>query len=161
MRAGSIIGLIVLGIILVASCTSQNRGHNSGAHQAEHQQHQAASKSPSPKVSKAKARVPAFQIDEASLNNLPITLSPDKFTGSTRKAYQIAREIPKVLAQLPCYCYCDGAHGHKSLHTCYMSDHSANCGICLDETFMAYRLYKEKNMSPEQIREQIMIEFSK
>jgi hypothetical protein len=40
------------------------------------------------------------------------------------KAYQIASEIPDVLAQQPCYCYCD-RYGHKSLLDCYTSDHAA------------------------------------
>lgn len=40
------------------------------------------------------------------------------------KAYQIASEIPEVLAQQPCYCYCD-RYGHRSLLDCYASDHGA------------------------------------
>jgi hypothetical protein len=110
---------------------------------------------------KAKKRVPAFQTDKNSLKKLPPTLSPKKFTGTTRKAYQVAKDMPEVLAQLPCYCYCDQAHGHKSLHTCYTDDHSANCGICIDEALMADRLYKEEKLSVSQIRERIMQEFSK
>jgi hypothetical protein len=40
------------------------------------------------------------------------------------RAYQLASEIPEVLAQQPCYCYCD-KYGHKSLLDCYASDHAA------------------------------------
>jgi hypothetical protein len=40
------------------------------------------------------------------------------------RAYRIAAEIPGVLAQQPCYCYCD-KYGHHSLLDCYSSDHAA------------------------------------
>jgi hypothetical protein len=40
------------------------------------------------------------------------------------QAYRIAAEIPGVLAQQPCYCYCDKV-GHRSLLDCYTSDHGA------------------------------------
>jgi hypothetical protein len=40
------------------------------------------------------------------------------------RAYEIAHQIPGVLAQQPCYCYCD-KFGHASLLDCYASDHGA------------------------------------
>src|SRR5512147_1499494 len=40
--------------------------------------------------------------------------------------YDVAAKIPNVLYQLPCYCYCDRI-GHKSLRTCFESDHAAHC----------------------------------
>ena len=40
------------------------------------------------------------------------------------RAYQIAGEIPGVIAQQPCYCYCNKV-GHRSLLDCYASDHGA------------------------------------
>jgi len=40
------------------------------------------------------------------------------------RAYQVAAEIPEVIAQQPCYCFCEG-HGHHSLLDCYASDHGA------------------------------------
>ncbi len=40
------------------------------------------------------------------------------------QAYKIAAAIPEVLAQQPCYCYCD-RFGHGSLLDCYASDHGA------------------------------------
>jgi hypothetical protein len=40
------------------------------------------------------------------------------------QAYEIASEIPQVLVQQPCYCYCDKS-GHRSLLDCYTSDHAA------------------------------------
>ncbi len=40
------------------------------------------------------------------------------------RAYRIAAQMPEVLAQQPCYCYCDRL-GHGSLLECYASDHAA------------------------------------
>jgi len=53
------------------------------------------------------------------------TLSPDRFTGQVRRAYQIAREIPEVLDQLYCYCRCKENFGHKSLLSCYVDTHAS------------------------------------
>jgi hypothetical protein len=106
-------------------------------------------------------RVPAHYKDVASARPLKATLDPELFLGKTRQAYQVAREIPETLAQLPCYCYCDQGFGHKSLHTCYEDDHSAHCSTCVDEALMAYQLQKEQNLAPAQIRDRIIEEFSR
>lgn len=104
-------------------------------------------------------RVPAYMTDAKAIASLGPTLPPEQFFGKAREAYQVAREIPETLAQLPCYCYCDEGHGHKSLHTCYESDHSAHCAMCIAEALRAYRLQKEEGLSPAQIRERIIKEF--
>ena len=61
-------------------------------------------------------------------------------------AYDVAAKIPGVLHQLPCYCYCDRI-GHKSLRTCYESDHAAHCATCLKEAYFAY-FESRKGKSP-------------
>jgi len=66
------------------------------------------------------------------------------------RAYELAAKVPGVLNQLPCYCYCERI-GHKSLHTCFESDHGAHCGICMKEVFYAYQQTKLKK-TPAQIR---------
>lgn len=99
-------------------------------------------------------RVPAFY--ETPPSTLPATLAPDKFTGKTFAAYKAVREIPKTIAQLPCYCYCDEAHGHKSLHSCYENEHASSCAVCVDEVLMAYQLEKEKGLKPNEIRKLII-----
>lgn len=53
------------------------------------------------------------------------TLLPAMFVGKSARAYQVAQEIPDVLDQLYCYCYCDREHGHKTLLTCYTETHAA------------------------------------
>jgi hypothetical protein len=40
------------------------------------------------------------------------------------RAYRVAHRIPGVLAQQPCYCWCN-KFGHGSLLDCYASDHGA------------------------------------
>lgn len=105
------------------------------------------------------ARVPAYVTDEKALQNLRPTLAPEQFFGKAREAYQVVREIPQTIAQLPCYCYCDEGFGHKSLYTCYESDHSAHCAMCVSEALAAYKMQKEEGLSPDQIRERIIQQF--
>jgi len=72
-----------------------------------------------------------------------------------REAYKAAAKIPAVLHQLPCYCYCDRNHGHKSLHSCFEGAHGANCGTCVQEALYAYKMSK-KGWTASQIREGII-----
>ena len=140
---------IVVGVVLTLIILGQ-RGGSPVSKQGR------AGGSPQPVV----ARVPAFE-EVSSLGQLPPTLPPERFFGQARRAYQIAQEIPQTLAQLPCYCYCDEAFGHKSLHSCYESDHSSQCAVCVNEALLAYRLQKEQGLTPPQIRERIIAEFSR
>ncbi len=55
---------------------------------------------------------------------LPKTLAPDLFRGKAKQAYQVAKEIPEVLAQMPCFCEC-GAYGHENLLDCFIDRHGA------------------------------------
>ena len=53
------------------------------------------------------------------------TLSPQRFLGKVRGAYEIARAIPEVLDQLYCYCRCRENFGHKDLLSCYVDTHAS------------------------------------
>lgn len=53
------------------------------------------------------------------------TLSPALFGGVVARAYQIAREIPEVLDELYCYCFCIENHGHRSNLSCFVDSHAA------------------------------------
>jgi len=53
---------------------------------------------------------------------LPKTLDPNTIKGEDRKGYQVAKEIPEILAQLPCFCDCE-AIGHESLLDCFIDEH--------------------------------------
>jgi hypothetical protein len=55
---------------------------------------------------------------------LPRTLDPNLFKGRAKRAYQIAREIPEVLAQMPCFCECE-VFGHENLLDCFIDGHGA------------------------------------
>lgn len=102
-----------------------------------------------------KGRVPAFYTTPPDLAVLPPTLSPELFTGNEKLAYKAAREIPQTLAQLPCYCHCDRSQNHKSLHSCFESEHGENCGICINEALMAYNLQKQ-GVAVSEIRKRII-----
>ena len=103
----------------------------------------------------AKGRVPAYYATEPQRTQLPPTLSPELFTGNKKLAYQAAKEIPQTLAQLPCYCHCDRGHNHKSLHSCFESEHGENCGICIGEALMAHSL-KKQGVAVSEIRERVI-----
>ncbi len=51
------------------------------------------------------------------------TLDPNLIKGEDRKGYQIAKEIPEILAQLPCFCGCE-AMGHDNLLDCFVDEHA-------------------------------------
>jgi hypothetical protein len=53
------------------------------------------------------------------------TLSPQRFTGNVRKAYEVARAIPEVLDRLYCYCRCRENFNHKNLLSCYVDTHAS------------------------------------
>ncbi len=55
---------------------------------------------------------------------LPKTLDPNLFKGKARQAYQVAKEIPEVLAQMPCFRECE-AFGHENLLDCFIDNHAA------------------------------------
>jgi hypothetical protein len=141
---------VVLGVVLTVAFLSQR-----GGSQVSRQTRTGASQQSPP------ARVPAHFEDVRSLSDLPPTLPPERFFGQARQAYQVAKEIPQVLAQLPCYCHCDESFGHKSLHSCYETDHSSQCAVCVSEALLAYRLQKEQGLTAPQIRARIIAEFSR
>lgn len=55
---------------------------------------------------------------------LPQTLDPNLFRGKAKQAYQVAKEIPEVLAQMPCFCECE-TYGHETLLDCFIDHHGA------------------------------------
>jgi len=145
---------VIVAVVAVASCSrDQQPAPNKSAAvtdrslQPTHEQLHTAEYA-------AKGRVPAYYTTAPDPGMLQPTLSPDLFTGNKRLAYQAAKDIPQILAQLPCYCHCDRGQGHKSLHSCFESEHGENCGICIGEALMAYNLHKQ--VSVGEIRKQII-----
>lgn len=83
------------------------------------------------------------------------TLDPSNFTGDTREAYEIAREIPGVLNWADCYCGCqNNALSHRSLLYCFKDMHGASCSICKSEASTCLDLYNQ-GYSNEQVRSKI------
>lgn len=96
----------------------------------------------------------------ANSQTLPPILSGAQLTGPFfREKWQVevyheAAEIPSVLYQLPCYCRCDRALGHQSLHSCFEGTHGAICSTCAQEGAYAYKMTR-LGRTPKQIREGI------
>jgi hypothetical protein len=70
----------------------------------------------------------AFKImKEKAINpktGLPGTLDPNLFKGKAKEAYQIAKDIPEILSQIPCFCECE-SYGHENLLECFIDKHGA------------------------------------
>jgi len=80
---------------------------------------------PAPAAQTAAANLPPFHPTASAGRPYPKTLPPEMFTmPAVAQAYRIAQRIPEVLAQQPCYCWCD-KFGHGSLLDCYATDHGA------------------------------------
>jgi hypothetical protein len=100
--------------------------------------------------------VPAYNA-KAPIKPLPPILSDNQLTGIyfthpyQVTAYKMAAKIPAVLHQQPCYCHCDRAMGHNSLHSCFEGTHGAVCSTCMQEAVYAYQQTK-KGQTPAQIR---------
>ena len=100
--------------------------------------------------------VPAYHAAPPS-KPLPPVMSGDQLTGEyfthpyQVTAYKMAEKIPTVLHQLPCYCRCDRALGHKSLHSCFEGTHGAACATCMREAVYAYQQTK-LGKTPTEIR---------
>ncbi|HEX8649537.1 MAG TPA: CYCXC family (seleno)protein [Pyrinomonadaceae bacterium] len=158
MKKAVIVFLVLIAVAAaIATAMRQSSQHEKGNLQpksgAQQQDAHRAASRPTP-------RIPAHYENARDAKPLAPTLDPQRFFGQARAAYQIAREIPETLAQLPCYCHCDEGFGHKSLHTCFETDHSSMCAVCVNEALMAYKLQKEDGLTPAQIRERIIAQFS-
>ena len=70
-------------------------------------------------------RVPPFHPSAEAARPLPKILPPEQFSiPVVARAYRVAQRIPEVLAQQPCYCWCD-KYGHGSLVDCFATEHGA------------------------------------
>jgi hypothetical protein len=79
------------------------------------------------------------------------TLSPVLFVGSVAKAYNLASQNRELLDSMYCYCNCKKNFGHKSLLSCYVDKHAADCKICMDQAFYADSRF-QKGMDIAQVR---------
>jgi hypothetical protein len=92
---------------------------------------------------------------------LPALLSGKQLTGPLfqypwqKVVYADAAKVPNVLYQLPCYCRCDRAMGHTSLHSCFEGLHGAECSTCAKEGYYAYQM-SLKGKTVKEIRDGVM-----
>ena len=99
--------------------------------------------------------IPIYFRSAEDARPLPDTLEPEKFQRSDiRDAYRVAKEIPEVLAQQPCYCYCE-RKGHRGLLDCFKTDHAASCNICIKEALLAGQMHRQ-GKSIQEIRTAII-----
>lgn len=56
------------------------------------------------------------------------------------EAYAAARRAAATLDGVYCHCDCSKHAGHRSLLSCFESEHGANCDICMGEAMMASEL---------------------
>jgi hypothetical protein len=87
-------------------------------------------------------------------------LSAASFAGYDRvvRSYEAARQYPEILDGLYCYCDCRHHFGHRSLLTCFESEHGASCDVCLDESWMAVEMHRQ-GKSLEEIRRAVDARF--
>jgi Protein of unknown function with PCYCGC motif len=104
----------------------------------------------------APAKAPATQAC-ASCSEKGAILDPNlfadnRFEPEAKASYEVARKYPKILDQLHCFCECQESmtHRHKTLLTCFTSNHAAGCGICMREALLAGEL-KGKGIPDDQI----------
>ena len=64
-------------------------------------------------------------------------------TPGAAEAYAAARRAPQVLDGVHCYCECAKHLGHRSLLTCFETDHGAQCDLCMGEATLATSLASE------------------
>src|SRR4029078_6185634 len=110
---------------------------------------------PQPETSQNFPMPPFHQNADAA--SLPPTRDPATVAPAAQAAYLVAQQKPKLIAQLPCFCYCD-KFGHTSLHDCYVSDHAETCDICMKEALQADQLDKQ-GVPANQIRDIIIAQF--
>jgi len=148
------VALVIVAAVLMVNSTSTQRTT------PVQSVSQSTTQTPPPRHEHSAKIMPAHFEVPPSKSSLGPTLDPSQFSGVTRDAYRAAREIPVTLAQLPCYCHCDQGFGHKSLYSCYEDDHASHCDVCVREALLALRLEKEQKMTPAQIRDTIVAQYS-
>jgi hypothetical protein len=93
------------------------------------------------------ADIPAYHV-AAATQALPALMNGTQLTGPNfahayqMTAYKMAAKVGGVLYQEPCYCRCDRAMGHTSLHSCFEGVHGAECSTCMKEGVYTYQQTK-------------------
>jgi hypothetical protein len=72
---------------------------------------------------------------------LPVSFVPR--TPGSAEAYAAARDAAATLDGVYCHCDCSKHAGHRSLLTCFESDHGAYCDICMGEAMVAQGMARQ------------------
>ncbi|HXF96446.1 MAG TPA: PCYCGC motif-containing (lipo)protein [Gemmatimonadales bacterium] len=64
-------------------------------------------------------------------------------TPGAAEGYAAARAAPQALDGTYCHCDCARHSGHRSLLTCFESEHGAYCDICIGEAVLVARMAAE------------------
>jgi hypothetical protein len=72
---------------------------------------------------------------------LPVSFVPR--TPGAAEAYAAAREAAATLDGVYCHCDCSKHSGHRSLLTCFESEHGAYCDICMGEAMVAHGMTQQ------------------
>ena len=86
---------------------------------------------------------------------------PESFvprTPGAAEAYAAARAAAGTLDGVYCHCDCSKHSGHRSLLTCFESEHGAYCDICMGEAMMAAQM-ASRGTSLQEIRAAIDARF--
>lgn len=74
------------------------------------------------------------------------TLEPKIFSRKPFVAgtYETAKQIPRVLDKIYCYCNCaiNPKFKHKSLLSCFTDEHASQCGICMRQAMVSMEMTK-------------------
>ena len=98
--------------------------------------------------------------DSAAAVRSADVLSPTLFSDEkTRAAYQVAKDIPEVLEQLPCFCGCMTSFGHKNNLFCFKDQHGSGCNICQDIALDARKMH-DQGVSIAQIQDNIKAKYA-
>jgi hypothetical protein len=125
--------LFTLAMVMM-SCREERIATTTPAPPPVEMQHEHAHSGPA-----TSAAAPATPRPGASLAST--ILDPDQFDDPiVRSVYAKAKEVPDRLDQLYCYCHCSKNEmlKHKSLLSCFQSDHASTCQICMREAVQAW-----------------------
>jgi hypothetical protein len=135
-----------------SSSTSASTDSTSAAHPSHDSTSEEEHSSTAPSY-----RIPPYFEDPNAAGVLLPTKDPATVTPYAQAGYIVAQKDPTLLAQLPCFCYCD-RFGHKSLHDCYVAEHAESCDVCLKEAIEAEQM-KDQGMTPQEIRSVIIAKY--
>lgn len=99
---------------------------------------------------------PEPRVDVTAEHVLPSAMLAGYY--SQAAAYEAARRYPLVLDGLYCHCQCHENFDHRSLLTCFESEHGASCEVCMGEANLAARMH-EQGATLDQIRQAVDAQF--